>query len=109
MGEPIAVLALRRKRDQISGVIAEYEKKIREAQQDLAHVNASLRLFELSGDPREFPAYIDLNRILRRGENPPMCIAGPTAGRPPDTPQSPPRPIKVKGGNRTDKVLAPSI
>ena len=85
MGEPIAVLALRRKRDQISGVIAEYEKKIKDAQADLAHVVASLRLFELSGDPSEFPAYIDLNRILRRGETTRLCIAALTAEGPLDS------------------------
>lgn len=43
MTDPIAVLALRRKRDEISGVIAEYENKIKAAQHDLAHVVASLR------------------------------------------------------------------
>jgi hypothetical protein len=50
MGEPIAVLALRRKRDQISGTIAHYERLLREAQHDLLHVNASLGLFEATGE-----------------------------------------------------------
>jgi hypothetical protein len=59
--------ALRRKRDRIEAAIAGYERKIKEAQADLAHVTASLRLFELSGGPSEFLAYMDLNRILRRG------------------------------------------
>ena len=54
MGEPIAVLALRRRRDHISGVIAEYERKIKDAQHDLIHVVASLRLFELTGDGELF-------------------------------------------------------
>lgn len=75
MGEPIVILALRRKRDRIESAIAGYERKIKEAQADLAHVTASLRLFELSGDPSEFPAYIDLNRILRRGEVTNICMA----------------------------------
>jgi hypothetical protein len=35
MTDPIAVLALRRKRDEISGVIAEYENKIKAAQHNL--------------------------------------------------------------------------
>jgi hypothetical protein len=38
MSEPIAVLALRRKRDQISGTIAHYERLIREAAHDPAQV-----------------------------------------------------------------------
>ena len=68
MAEPIAVLALRRKRDQISGTIAHYERLLREAQNDLAHVNAALRLFEATGEAGDLPPYVDLNRVLRRGE-----------------------------------------
>ena len=68
MGELIGILALRRKRDRIEASIAAYERKIKEAHADLAHVTASLPLFELSGEPSEFPAYIDLNRVLRRSE-----------------------------------------
>jgi hypothetical protein len=45
MGEPIVILALRRKRDRIESAIAGYERKIKEAQADLSHVTASLRLF----------------------------------------------------------------
>ena len=68
MSEPIAALALCRKWDEISAIIAKYENKIRAAQHNLAHVLASLRLFELIGDLSDVPAYIDLNRLLRRGE-----------------------------------------
>jgi hypothetical protein len=68
MGEPIVILGLHRKRDRIECAIVGYEYKIKEAQADLAHVSSSLQLFELSSDPAESPAYIDLNRILRRGE-----------------------------------------
>jgi len=38
MGEPIAVLALRKKRDQTAATIAHYERLTREAEHDLAHV-----------------------------------------------------------------------
>jgi len=75
MGEPIVILALRRKRDRIEVSIAGNKRKIEAAQADLSHVTASLRLLELSGDPSEFPAYIDLNRILRRGEITGLCMA----------------------------------
>ena len=65
MGEPIAVLALRRKRDQISGTIAHYERLLRETQHDLAHTNASLRLFEATGEARRGAA-----------GHPPACPTG---------------------------------
>lgn len=68
MAEPLAITMLRKKRDKIRDVIAAYEAKLREAQADLAHVNATLRLFAASGDPVDFPPYVDLNRVFRRGE-----------------------------------------
>ncbi len=108
MGEPIVILALRRKRDRIEGAIAAYERKIKEAQADLAHVTASLRLFELSGDPSEFPAYIDLNRILRRGETTKLCIAALADG-PLDTRQLTQHVMAAKGLNSDDRVLAKAI
>jgi hypothetical protein len=109
MTDPIAVLALRRKRDEISGVIAEYENKIRAAQHDLAHVVASLRLFELTGDPSEFPPYIDLNRLLRRGETTRICMAALAKEGPLDTRELTQRVMAAKGLNDGDKVLARAI
>ena len=109
MGEPIAVLALRRRRDHISGVIAEYERKIREAQHDLIHVVASLRLFELTGDPSEFPPYIDLNRLLRRGETTRLCLEALKAEGPLDTRELALRVMRAKGLTETDKVLGQAI
>src|ERR1700677_3060431 len=109
MGEPIVILALRRKRDRIEGAIANYERKIKEAQADLAPVPASLRLFELSGDPSEFPAYIDLNRILRRGEVMALCMGALKAEGPLDTRELTSRIMAAKGLNRDDRVLAQAI
>jgi hypothetical protein len=109
MSEPIVILALRRKRDKIESGIAGYERKIKEAQADLAHVTASLRLFELSGDPSEFPAYIDLNRILRRGEVMALCMAALRAEGPLDTRELTSRVMAAKGLNRDDRVLAQAI
>src|ERR1700681_2587050 len=96
MGEPIAVLALRRKRDQISGTIAHYERLLREAQHDLAHVNASLRLFEATGEAADLPPYVDLNRVLRRGETTIICMDALTKEGPLDTRQLALRVIRAK-------------
>jgi len=109
MGEPIAVLALRRKRDQISGTIAHYERLIREAQHDLAHVNASLRLFEATGEAADLPPYVDLNRVLRRGETTNICMDALAAEGPLDTRQLALRVIRAKSLSETDKVLAQTI
>ncbi|HWE72733.1 MAG TPA: hypothetical protein VG328_06200 [Stellaceae bacterium] len=109
MSEPIAVLALRRKRDQISGTIAHYERLVREAEHDLAHVNAALRLFEVTGEACDLPPYVDLNRLLRRGETTRICMEALAKEGPLDTRQLALRIIKAKGLSESDKVLAQSI
>ena len=97
MAEPIAVLALRRKRDQISGTIAHYERLMREAEHDLSHINASLRLFEATGEAADLPPYVDLNRVLRRGETTKICMDALAHEGPLDTRQLALRVIKAKG------------
>jgi hypothetical protein len=109
MAEPIAVLALRRKRDQISGTIAHYERLLREAEHDLAHINASLRLFEATGEAADLPPYVDLNRVLRRGETTKICMDALAKEGPLDTRQLALRVIRAKGLSESDKVLAQTV
>jgi predicted component of type VI protein secretion system len=54
MALPLSISMLRRKRDQIRDAIAAYESRLREAQADLAHVLATLRVFEASGAPADW-------------------------------------------------------
>ena len=44
---------LRTKRDQIEGLIAHLEDRLKEARTDLAHVDATLRLFEMDREAQE--------------------------------------------------------
>jgi hypothetical protein len=108
MGEPHAAFALKRKRDEISGTIAHYERLVREAQHDLAHVNAALRLFEATGEAADLPPYVDLNRVLRRGETTKICMDALAEG-PLDTRQLALRVIRAKGLSEADKVLAQTV
>lgn len=73
MAEPLSISILTRKRDKIRDTIAAYEAKLKQAQADLAHVNATLPLFAASGEPEDFPPYVDLNRVFRRGETTQIC------------------------------------
>lgn len=109
MGIPVSVKMLRRKRNEIRDSIAAYEARLREAQADLAHVLATLRLFEASGKPSDFPAYVDLNRVFRRGETTALCMAALAMEGPLDTRQLTERLMLAKGLNVGDKVLAQSI
>jgi hypothetical protein len=109
MALPLSVSILRKKRDQIRDSIAAYEAQLRQAQADLAHVQAALRLFEASGHPHELPPYVDLNRILRRGETTALCMAALSAEGPMDTRQLAERVMQAKGLNAGDKVLGQAI
>lgn len=109
MALPLSVSLLRKKRDQIRDSIAAYEAQLRQAQADLAHVQAALRLFEASGNPHDMPAYVDLNRILRRGEPTALCLAALEAEGPLDTRQLTERVMRAKGLNGGDKVLGQAI
>jgi len=109
MAEPLSVSMLRKKRDQIRDVIASYEKKFKEAQADLAHVNATLRLFEASGEPADFPPYVDLNRVFRRGETTTLCMEALKAEGALDTRELTLRIMRAKGLDESDKVLSQTI
>ena len=85
MAEPHILSTLRRKRDDIQAVIELYEAKIEAAKHDLAAVNATLRLFELSGETLQFPAYVDLGRLWKRGEIVAVCREALAAEGPLDT------------------------
>ena len=109
MAEPLSISMLRKKQDQIRDTIASYEKKLREAQADLAHVNATLRLFSAAGEPEDFPPYVDLNRVFRRGETTDFCFATLKAEGPLDTRELTHRLMKHKGLDTCDKVLSETI
>ena len=109
MADPIVVMGLRRKRDQISGIIAGYERKIKEARADLAHVTAALRLFEVTGEASELPPYIDLNRLLKRGETTAICMRALADEGPLDTRELTQRVMRAKGLDPADKVMGQSI
>lgn len=109
MAEPHSISILRKKRDRIRDTIAAYEAKLRAAQADLAHVNATLRLFEASGEPEDFPPYIDLNRVFRRGETTQICLEALRSEGPLDTRQLAVRVMRAKGLDTDDKVLVTTV
>ncbi|HUO91267.1 MAG TPA: hypothetical protein VMU22_00010 [Rhizomicrobium sp.] len=109
MAIPLSIHMLRRKRNEIRDAIANYEAKLREARADLAHVLATLRMFEASGEPADFAPYFDLNRVLARGETTDLCIAFLKAEGPLDTRQLTQRIMEAKGLDASDKVLGQAI
>ncbi|MGE0280079.1 MAG: hypothetical protein AB7P20_05630 [Rhizobiaceae bacterium] len=108
MAEIRTVTTLRRKRSEILGSIENYKKRLAQAEADLAHINAAITIFEASGDPKGFPAYVDVHHLFKRGEAVAICKRALADG-PMDTRQLALAVIKAKGLDHGDKVLAKSI
>lgn len=109
MADSHVVSTLTRKRDEIERAIATYEKKLDQARRDLSHVNATLRLFAINGEPSEFPVYVDLHRLFRRGEIVALCKEAIAKEGPLDTRELALRVIRTKGLDEADKPLRVSI
>jgi len=66
MSEPLVVESLKEKRAEIHGRIAAYQAQIAQAKHDLAHINASIRLFT---DPEYQRArYIVSHGFFKKGD-----------------------------------------
>ena len=48
--------------------IERIEKQLAAAPHDLAHVNATIRLFEMNGEHSQCPVYVQMKRIFVKGE-----------------------------------------
>jgi hypothetical protein len=59
MAEPHVITALRAKRAEISGHVADLERKLARHRANLANIDATIRLFALR--PRQYPAETDLS------------------------------------------------
>ena len=108
MAEIRTVTTLRSKRDEIAGTVAKYERLLEQARADLAHIEAAISIFEASGDPKGFPAYVDVHHLFKRGEQTRLCLTALVDG-PLTTRQLALYVMKAKGLNQGDKVLAKSI
>ena len=110
MAEPQIVTTLTRKRDEIEAAIIAYEKRIADAKRDLAAVAATLRLFEINGEPQQFPApYASIGRLWKRGELSAVCRAALASEGPLDTRELALRVIRAKGLDQDDRVLRTSV
>lgn len=69
----------------------------------------ALRLFEIDNNADDFPAYVDLNRVFRRGETTTFCMAALEAEGPLDTRELTARLMRRKGLDEHDKVLSQAV
>jgi hypothetical protein len=72
MAEPLIIQSLKDKRGEIHGRIAAYQAQIAQAKHDLAHINASIRLFT---DPDHQRArYMVSHGFFKKGEIADVCL-----------------------------------
>ena len=71
MDEDLIVKAMRDKRGEIHGPITAYEAQIEQAKHDLAHVNATLRLF--TDVEKQRARYVVSHGFFRKGEIADLC------------------------------------
>jgi len=109
MAEIRTVTTLRSKRDDIVASIRLYERQLKQAQADLAHVKAAIRIFEASGDPQGMARYVDTHRLFKRGETMALCKAALAKHGPMTTRQLALCIMATKELNNADKVLTRKI
>ena len=73
MADPQVLSTLHAKRAEIEAYIARLDKQLTQARHDLAHVNATILLFEAGSEHHQFPVYVQLKRMFSRGELPRLC------------------------------------
>ena len=111
MADPQILTTLRTKQAEIETYIGRIEKQLAAARHDLAHVNATIRLFEMNGEHSQFPVYVQMKRMFVKGELPKLCreaIEASPEGQL-DTRQLAQAVMLAKGWDATDKVLAVSV
>jgi hypothetical protein len=109
MAESRTAETLQRKRDAITRSIAECEKRLNQAEADLAHINSGIRIFAHGDAEEKFVAhYVDIYRMFKRGEMAAICREASQDG-PRNTRELALAVMKAKGPDAGDKVLAKAI
>lgn len=105
MAETHCVHALHTRKDKILAAIRKYEAQLLRAQHDLAHINAALYLFTAAGEPSDYPSYVDLTRVYKRGETTRLCLEALRQEGPLDTRELGLYVLRAKGLNEEDAIL----
>lgn len=110
MPDPQVINTLQAKADVLNGYIRKLESDLNQARADLAHVHATIRLFETpeSGD-YDFKSYMNMDRLFKRRELATLCREALETNGPMDTRQLALHVIEVKGFNAEDRHLRTAI
>ncbi len=107
--DPQFVRTLRDKAEALKGIIGKYEKTLDEVRRDLAHVEATIRLFEMGDRTPRFPIHLDSVKLFRAREIGNLCKQALAEQGPMDTRELALYVIRSKGMDEADKVLRQAI
>jgi hypothetical protein len=105
---PQVINTLRTKAGELEAHIAKLERALAQARADLAHINASIMLFEAPPAGTEFPLHFNLGRLFKGRELGQICREALAQG-PPSTGELAEYVIRAKGLDEGDKHLRTSI
>jgi hypothetical protein len=80
MSDPQVVNTLRAKADNLQGYIAKLERDLEQARSDLAHVLATMHLFEAPADGEQHPMHYDIHRLFKPREMSALCFEALAGG-----------------------------
>jgi hypothetical protein len=110
MAELHIISILRSKRDELERTVSSYEMALGTARSDLAHINATLELFERDGSESIYPSRLSIVRMFKRGEIFSLCqaaLAGASKGL--DARELTQVVIHSKGMDEADSLLRRAI
>ena len=110
MAEPLILSALRAKRIDVKRAIKNYEKQLRQAHVDLAHVNAVLAMYENNDGSSKFLTHVGTAGMFQRREMINVCLAAlQDSAEPMSTRELAHVAMIAKGLNADDMVLRTSL
>jgi hypothetical protein len=109
MAEVRTLTTLCNKREEILHSLYGYQKLVAQSEADLAHINAIIRVFEATGDPKELPRYTSIYRLFRRHEKTRLCLEALEKGGELSTREIAAYFMTAKGFDTADKVLLIAI
>lgn len=109
MAEIRTVTTLKSKRDEILRSLRLYERQVEQARADLAHINAVIRVFEATGDPKDMPRYVDVHHLFKRREKWDLCEQALSQHDELTTKELALHVVKAKGFDETDAVLLRAV
>lgn len=106
---PQVINTLRAKAADLDVHITKLERALTQAKVDLAHINASIMLFEAPPAGSEFPMHFNLGRLFRARELGTLCREILASSGPLSTREIAEQVIRIKGLDQDDKHLRTSV